>query len=397
MRKLACYLVIVGCIFGSFFGVSNAQEIEESISDDTVVLESAPEELTVVNTEVVVARIELVQEVPQKLEGKLEDTEGYKIVGIQKMQARILEGTYKDVVHSFESTITSNPNNIQPKQGDKVLVRIQELSDGTFELIINDIYYFDTVILLVGILFFVFLLFLGKSAFRIGISIAILSGSFLWLLNAIILDKFSFVSFSLLLIIAMAVLSFLVYGVNKETLTIYISSLLGMISMYFSSVFFINFFSDNKFKTLFNVHVHTQVMDSVLLLKVVILLVGLLFVMIVSKFMVVSARKIQTTTVGLNFFEFLIKVLNDSRLKLLQYCLVLFTMILGLFIPTFTDIRLSQETIITNFFNQEIILELLIVYASIVVSIFITSIVAAILSGRVLYGAHDLPKQKKLL
>lgn len=370
--------------------------LAQEILDDNQIQPTSGE-LIVKHTEIAPASVVSVHEVPQKFKDKLEDAEGYKIIGIQKVEVKILKGTYKGVVHTFENTITSNPNNVHARQGDKLLLRIKELSDGTFELVIKDVYYLDSILLLGIILTIFFILFLGKFAIRILISCGALIGGVLWVVNSIVFNQTNFFALIVCIIGLLIFLAFVIYGFSQETLIILLSSWFGTLTVYMSTSFLVKIFVDHDFNQIFNTTLHSQLFSAETMLRVVILVISILFILIVSKFMVVTTRKIQETTVGLGFFEFLVRVLNQSRLKLVQYCLVLLGTLLGLFLPALLDIRFRQEIDMSQLFNQQIILELMILYTSIVIGIFITSIIAAIFAGRFLQKYKISSKQKKLL
>lgn len=347
-------------------------------------------------SEVVPVRILDIESVSRKLSDKLEDVEGYRILAIQIVTARILDGAYKNVIHRFENTVTTNPHNISAKVGDTLIVILNEFDDGTFEIVLEDYYRVNRVIVLVVLLFTFFLFFIGKSAFRFFGSVMAFYGGSLFLLYGIVHQNFPLWLLLSSIFFITVLLIFLVYGFSREVIIIACSSIVGISTVFLSVVILNKIFIQEGFFTLMTMDfLEYEKVDLYKMFLVMVVSASSMFIVGVSKFMVASLHKVYEKFGNIGFFDFLVQALNVGRLKLLQYSLLLLSVITGSFFPLFVKSEFSVSTI--SFFNDELFLQLLIYYSSICIGMFIAGTASALFGLRFLYYKFADFKQEKLL
>ncbi len=128
---------------------------------------------------------------------------------IQYVKIKMLTGKYKDEIYDIENAQSGNPIfDIPVKAGDKVMVMVEEMEDGSLVINISD-YVRDTYIFFLGIIFIIILVITGglkgfKTVLTLGLTI---------------------------LMIFKVLLPFMLKGYNPLLLTIFISALITIITI----------------------------------------------------------------------------------------------------------------------------------------------------------------------
>lgn len=147
---------------------------------------------------------------------------------VQLVQLEIFTGKYNGEILEIENTQSGNPvYDVPVKEGDKVVLLIEELEGGNIEVNISD-YSRDTYIYFLVVLFLVVLLVIGRfNGFKTIITLGITMIAIFKILLPLILKGYSPIPITVFISALITILSLIIIsGVNKKSL----SAILGTVS-----------------------------------------------------------------------------------------------------------------------------------------------------------------------
>jgi len=158
------------------------------------------------------------------------EVENKVVVSVQEIDLKILSGKFKGLTKTIENSLLVNPADLDIKQGDKVIVYIQELSNSEVEIQIHDYYRFPYMIFLIS-LFFVLLIIVGaskglRSAISLFISVLLIFKVFI----PLILKGTNPIWLALLISSVITVITFfIISGSNKKTFAAILGTVGGLL------------------------------------------------------------------------------------------------------------------------------------------------------------------------
>ncbi len=147
---------------------------------------------------------------------------------VQQVQIQVLTGNYKGEIIDIENTQSGNPvYDLPVKEGDKVILLIEEFEDGNVEFNISD-YARDSYIYILVALFFIVLLIIGRfNGFKTIITLGITMFAIFKILLPLILKGYNPIPITVFISALITVLTLLIIsGFNKKSL----SAILGTVS-----------------------------------------------------------------------------------------------------------------------------------------------------------------------
>lgn len=189
--------------------------------------------LILVNSVVLAEDMQSVVEKAVVLEaGDAEESEDlYEGIRLQRVKLKITSGNHKGEIIDIENHLSDNEAyNFFVKKGDKILVVIEELQDGDYEVYIADYERANYIIYLV-ILFAILILIIGKiKGLKAIISLVLTIGSVFYVLLPQILKGANPIPISVLISIGVTIITiFLVSGVNTKSIAAIAGTSAGVI------------------------------------------------------------------------------------------------------------------------------------------------------------------------
>ncbi len=337
--------------------------------------------LRIENSTIVKAQVIEIKDLKEKLGKRLEDEQGFKILSIQQIKLKILEGKYKGKDFIVENSVSENPNNLQLNLGDKVLVQLNEYNNGNLEIILKDIYRINYLLFFLLMLILIVFIFLGIYSWKI----IVIGSLVIWFFMFKFLQFKEFNSnfylyliFSLMLIILL--ISLIKYKFTKLAISFLSSSFLGILSSFLFSWWFNNvisstkgraFYLNNFFKYNFNI----EVIFTLLLNFAV---VG--FCLIVANRVVNRVYNTVKEFPNIRFNELVVFIFNRNKDKLFYEIISFIFVFLSLSLY-FIFMIYRENTDWTIFINHFIILYFVVQFISGVISIFLTSFITMFISS----------------
>jgi len=158
---------------------------------------------------------------------------------VQQIKVKILSGKFEGQTQTLENTIENNPYAMQLKQEDKIVLYIEEYSDGNIQYFVHDYYRLNAIIALILIFFALLIIFGGKQGLKTVISLILgLIFIFKFLLPNILKGVSPIFLTTIFLIIITAVTFLLISGWKKKTGSAILGTIFGLIiSMIFAFIF----------------------------------------------------------------------------------------------------------------------------------------------------------------
>lgn len=149
---------------------------------------------------------------------------------VQEIEFKVLSGKYKDRTTKVENSIISNVLDLKLKQGDKVVVYVQEFNDGSFDIEIQDFYRINYLYWIIGI-FILLLLVLGRfQGFKTIISLVVAVVLIIKVLLPQILKGQNALLLTFIIAVIITVITLLlVSGWKKKTLSAVLGTLTGVL------------------------------------------------------------------------------------------------------------------------------------------------------------------------
>lgn len=164
--------------------------------------------------------------------GEAEQSEDmYEGIELQKVKLKINSGKYKGEIVDIENHLSDNEAyNFYVQKGDKVVVMIEELQDGNYEVYIAD-YQRSNYIIYLAILFAVLIIAIGKlKGLKAIISLVLTMGAVFYILLPQILKGADPIPISILISIIVTIITiFLVSGVNTKSIAAIAGTSAGVI------------------------------------------------------------------------------------------------------------------------------------------------------------------------
>lgn len=383
-------LGIIFFVFSFFFLVTNVFAVESgAVTESTVIPKNT---LAVVNSEDVAARVLSVEQLSQSFNERLEDSQGFRVIAIEKLSVKILEGKYKGIVHTLENSLTTNTNNIEVDRGDKILVKVNEFDNGTYEVIIKDSYRISTLYFF-GLAFLIVLaLIFHASVIKILLLFLIMSGSFYWLVY-LLLHTSSGVYFFLPLIASLFVSALIIFGIGRNYIISLISSIIGITFSFIVYTILKPFLFDRGLISTFGVTEYT--FDGILF---VVLLSTILWASVMSsKIALLSLQNISKNKKYRDFILLYQAMWKLVRIRIL-YVFLLLVFMFQSFMFIFIDL-MQDETMgltYTTLLNQEIFLFALLVIFTLFAALFSSAFIVCLFLARERFGFMFISKQDKL-
>ncbi|HAE91312.1 YibE/F family protein [Tissierella praeacuta] len=190
--------------------------------------------LIIINTTVLAEEhIEPIMEKAIVLEaGEAQEKDEFgEYVQTQKVTLKITSGKYKDKIVDIENDLSDNmAYNIFVKEGDKVVIAIEEIADGEYNINIADYQRADFILYLI-ILFVALILIVGRmKGLKSIISLSLTIGAVFYILLPQILKGANPVPISILISIGVTIITiFLVSGVNNKSIAAILGTSSGVI------------------------------------------------------------------------------------------------------------------------------------------------------------------------
>lgn len=149
---------------------------------------------------------------------------------MQRVKVQVLSGKYKDLVVDIENHLSDNQAyNIFVKDGDKVVVMIEEFEDG-YDVYIAD-YYRSNYILFLVILAIVLVIAIGRfKGLKAVISLSLTMAAIVYILLPQILKGVDPIPLSIIISIGVTVITiFLVGGINNKSVAAIIGTSFGVV------------------------------------------------------------------------------------------------------------------------------------------------------------------------
>ncbi len=169
-----------------------------------------------------------------------EKTDGVtQVISKQQVTLKILKGKLKNQEFKLINEITTNPVNLELKQGDKILVNVEEYPDENYQIYITDFYRFNGLLLLI-LLFSVLLILIGgqqgfKTILSLIISILLI---FLFLIPKTLAGYNPLILALIIALVVTIITLILISGFNKKTLIAILGTLGGLIIAVIISILF---------------------------------------------------------------------------------------------------------------------------------------------------------------
>ncbi|WFA10398.1 YibE/F family protein [Tissierella sp. Yu-01] len=155
----------------------------------------------------------------------------YESIRIQDVKLKIISGIYKDQIIEIENHLSDNEAyNFFVEKGDKVIIMIEELPDGSHDVYITDFQRTDYILYL-AILFMVIILVIGRiKGLKAIISLTITMGAVFYIFLPQLLKGADPISMSILISIGVTIITmFIVSGVNTKSVAAIIGTSSGVI------------------------------------------------------------------------------------------------------------------------------------------------------------------------
>ncbi|MBU1034491.1 MAG: YibE/F family protein [Patescibacteria group bacterium] len=160
----------------------------------------------------------------------------------QRYTIEYLSGPLKGLIRTLSSDIDSNPYNIKPVQGDKVVILLQPNPEGGEQLaFLEGFDRLGAMIWLVILFIFVLVILAGWQGFKVAFSIILSVALIGWVLIPSFLKGMDPVPVAIVLSVVLTSLScVLSMGWNKKSWITIVGTLCGVLTAYFISVAFSN-------------------------------------------------------------------------------------------------------------------------------------------------------------
>jgi len=215
MRKsnLTIFLLLFLCFLFPITSLAQVEEVKAVYYEKAVILEFK----------------EITRQITEDDSGFI--PEGKKVISVQEIKLKILSGKFKGQEKFLENSLIGNPADLEIKKGDKVIIQIEEFTEGDFMVQIHDYYRLPQVLWLVGI-FLALMVLIGKTKglravfsllisvfliFKIFIPLALRGVSPVWL---------ALVIATLIAVVTLVIIA----GFKKKTLAAILGTIGGLIS-----------------------------------------------------------------------------------------------------------------------------------------------------------------------
>lgn len=348
------------------------------------------------------AKILEIHELTETLENNIEDSEGFKVISIQKIEVEILNGDFKGNSYTFENNVTNNPLNVKVREGDKVILHIAEYNDGEIDLTIHDFYRLDLYIFMIIISIIILIFFSSIKSIKIVGNIAIIALILLYYFIPQILMGNSplFVAFVSSVIIAFST-TVLIAGLSKKTWAALIGSVIGLIiglifAILFQKFAYITGITFDELKVLVNKYQEINLSD----LFIGVFIIGMIgFIIDLSMRASLKTYELIEHYPNITFVDLVALVINKQRLILISKISNVFLVYLSIFLPLFIVYKLHIDSEILLFLNSELIGDFLVRSLGIMIGLLMcipaTAIVAAMLALGNSKSTKDKNFQKK--
>ena len=228
MRKSFLIFVLFYFLFSPVFCLAQQQDPLVTSYEKAVILES--------------------QEITRKItENDPEFSRGSEgIISAREVNLGILSGKFKGKKKLLEYSEFVNPANLEIRQGDKVIVYLQEFSDGNFEVQIHDYYRLPQMIFLVILFVFLIVLIGRGKGLRAAISLLISVFLIFKIFIPLALKGINPVWLALTISSIIAIVTLLIItGFKKKTLSAILGTIGGVICSVIIAIIFGNLFRLN--------------------------------------------------------------------------------------------------------------------------------------------------------
>jgi len=149
---------------------------------------------------------------------------------LQELKVKILGGKFKDQTVSLTNTIENNPYAMDLKQGDKIVLYVEEMTDGTVNHYVHDYYRLGKIIVIILIFFALLIIFGGFQGLKTVISLLLGLLFILKFLLPGILKGTSPILLTIIFCSVITVITFLlISGWNKKAASAILGTIFGLI------------------------------------------------------------------------------------------------------------------------------------------------------------------------
>ncbi len=176
---------------------------------------------------------------------------------LQELKVKILSGEFKNQTVSLTNTIENNPYAMDLEQGDKIVLYVEQMSDGTINHYVHDYYRLGKIIVIILIFFALLIIFGGFQGLKTVISLLLGILFILKFLLPGILKGTSPIFLTIIFCSVITVITFLlISGWNKKAASSILGTIFGLIvsvilALIFGKMTILTGFGHEETRTLF--------------------------------------------------------------------------------------------------------------------------------------------------
>ena len=203
------------------------------------------------------ARVLSIQEKTKELETT--EVGGQKgVIVVQDIKIKVLSGELSGLEKNIENTLSLNPLDIKLKEGDNILLYIEQFPDGEYSFQIQSYYVFGTTILLILLFLLTLIIIGGLQGLKAVISLSVSVVMIFKILIPMTLKGINPIILSLIISAAIAIITLLlISGFKKKTLAAILGTVGGValsaiIATIFGNLTHLNGLADEHARILFD-------------------------------------------------------------------------------------------------------------------------------------------------